>query len=556
MSSEQTVHWVALGGLGEIGLNCMAFECQGQVLVLDAGSMFPEHYMLGVDLVIPDIHYLQERGDRIVGIILTHGHEDHIGALPYILPGLPRIPIYGMPMTLALTREKLTEHRFDPLPELREVRARERLTLGPFQLEFIRVGHSITDGFGLAVKTPAGVLIHSGDFKFDPSPVGEEPMDIQSFSRYGDQGVLLLLSDSTNVEQGGYSHSEAQIQRNLAEIFRACPGRIIFSTFSSNIQRIREVVHLADHFDRRLYINGRSMVTAVRLATELGYLHIPHDLTVESPDLPNVRRDKLVVLTTGSQGEPLSALSLMAGDHHKWLRVEPGDTVVFSCRFIPGNEKAILEIINKLYRRGAKVLYHPLADVHVSGHASREELKLMVHLTRPQYFIPVHGEYRHLAQHKALAVELGIPQDRAIVAETGDVFAITPHGMRPEGRIQTGRVYVDGRGVGDVGNAVLRDRQHLSADGMVVILVVFDKATGEVISGPDLFSRGFVFEEGETERLQEAREIVMEALSEARECANGDSPEDLQVELRRALKSHFWRSIRRRPMIMPLVVKL
>jgi ribonuclease J len=556
MTSEQTVHWIALGGLGEIGLNCMVFECQEQLLVLDAGSMFPERHMLGVDLVIPDIHYLQERADRIMGILVTHGHEDHIGALPYVLSRLPSVPLYGMPMTLGLIREKLTEHHFESLPELREVHPREILTLGPFHLEFIRVGHSITDGFGLAIDTPAGVVIHSGDFKFDPSPVGEAPMDIHSFSRYGDQGVRLLLSDSTNIEQCGYSVSETQIQRNLEAIFRTCPGRIIFSTFSSNIQRIREVAQLADQFGRKLYINGRSMITAVRLASELDYLQIPQDRMVESSDLPHIPKEQLVALTTGSQGEPLSALSLMASGKHKWLSVESGDTVILSCRIIPGNEKAIYEIINNLYRRGARVIYHPLAEVHVSGHASREELKLMIHLTRPEHFIPIHGEYRHLVQHRELAVELGVSPDRAMVAENGDIFTITPNGITRQERVETGRVYVDGKGVGDVGNAVLRDRQHLSEDGMVVILIVLDEVTGEIISGPEMFSRGFVFEEKETQRMEEAREIVLEALSSVRHASNGEFPEDLQAELRRTLKSHFWRSIRRRPMIMPIIVEL
>jgi ribonuclease J len=556
LRDENSVRWIPLGGLGEIGLNCMAFECQGQILVVDAGSMFPEDHMLGVDLVIPDVRALSNGSRRVLGIILTHGHEDHIGALPLILPGLPGVPLYGTPMTLALVREKLLEHRLDPMPELREIHPQESASLGPFEVEFIRVCHSITDGVGLAIRTPAGVVIHSGEFKFDPSPVGEDPLDIQSFSRYGAQGVRLLLSDSTNVEHRGYSRSETEIWRNLEGVFRGCSGRIIFSTFSSNIQRIREVIELTQRFERRLYLNGRSMVTSLRLAGELGYLELPRGLIVDSTSLANIPKDRLVVLTTGSQGEPLSALSLMASGRHKWLQVEAADTVIFSCRFIPGNEKAIYSIINALCRQGARVIYDPLAEVHVSGHASREELKLMIHLTRPDYFIPIHGEYRHLVQHLELAKEVGVHPDKALLAENGEVFAMSSQGICREGRVETGRVYVDGKGVGDVGETVLRDRQHLSEDGMVVAVVVLNKATGGVISGPDLFSRGFIFEGEETRMMMGARQVVLNALLALRQGSEGEPTEDLEAELRSVLKSHFWRSLRRRPMIMPIIVEL
>jgi ribonuclease J len=552
-----TVRWIPLGGLGEIGLNCMAFECMGKVLVVDAGSMFPEDHMPGVDLVIPDIRYLRQRSGDVLGIVLTHGHEDHIGALPMILPSLPGVALYGGPMTLGLVREKMAEHRVEPMPPLREMGPRQSVALGPFEVTFIRVCHSIADGFGLAIRTPAGMIVHSGDFKFDPSPVGEEPLDIQGFSRCGEEGVRLLLSDSTNVERPGFSISERQIRSNLEGIFRTCAGRIIFSTFSSNVQRIRQVVQLTEQFHRRLYLNGRSMVASVRLAGELGYLKLPRGLLVDSPELPGVPSERLVVLTTGSQGEPLSALSLMATDRHKWLQVGRGDTVIFSSRFIPGNEKAIYAIINALYRKGARVVYEPGDQVHVSGHASREELKLMLHLTRPEYFVPIHGEYRHLVQHRDLAVEVGVDPHKALVAENGQIYALTPDGMAREGTVEWGRIYVDGKGIGDVGEAVLRDRQHLSEDGMVVALAVLNKTSGEIISGPDLFSRGFIFEGEETRMMMEARQVLVNALMEARQDPNGSGPrEDLEGELRRALRSHFWRSIRRRPMIMPIVVEL
>ncbi len=553
---DDSVAWVPLGGLGEIGLNCMAFACKGKLMLVDAGSMFPEEHMPGVDVVIPDLRPILEQNGRVAGILLTHGHEDHIGALPYLIPSMPEVPLYGAPLTLALVREKLLEHRMDQLPPMVEVRAGETVKLGPFEVEFLRVCHSIADGVGLAIRTPQGVIIHAGDFKFDPSPVGEEPLDIHGFSRYGQEGVRLLLSDSTNVERPGCSVSEREIQLNLERIFRFCEGRIILSTFSSNVQRIREVVELTQQFRRRLHLSGRSMVSMVRLAGELGYLQLPDGLLVDAAELAGVAQEKLVVLTTGSQGEPLSALSLMATDRHKWLRVEPGDTVVFSSRFIPGNERAIYGIINSLYRKGAKVLYEPMAQVHVSGHASREELKLMIRLTKPQYFVPIHGEFRHLVQHRDLAMEVGVSADRAIVAQNGEVYRLCEGGMDRAGSVGAGRVYVDGKGVGDVGEAVLRDRQHLAEDGLVVAMVVIHKSSGEIVSGPELFSRGFIFEGEETRMMMEARQLVLNVLRKARESSQEESPEDLEAELRGVLRRHFWRSIGRRPMIMPVVVQL
>lgn len=553
---DSSVQWVALGGLGEIGLNCMAFACQGKVLLVDAGSMFPEEHMPGVDLVIPDLRPLANSKGRILGLILTHGHEDHIGAVPYLIQWLPEIPIYGSRLTLALVKEKLQDHRCQELPTMIEVGARDIVHLGPFKVEFLRVCHSITDGFALAVRTPQGVILHAGDFRFDPSPVGEPPMDIHRFSTYGERGVKLLLSDSTNVERSGCSISEKEIRASLRRIFAECKGRVILSTFSSNLQRIREVVELTEEFGRRLHLSGRSMVTMVRLARDLGYLDLPESLLVEAQDLEKIEPSKLVVLTTGSQGEPLSALSLMAQNKHKWLRVTEGDTVVFSSRFIPGNEKAIFEIINALFRRGAKVLYEPLAQVHVSGHGSREELKLMIHLTRPEFFIPIHGEFRHLVQHRELAIEVGVKKENALLAQNGEVYRIQGNGMERVGCIQAGRIYVDGKGVGDVGEAVLRDRQHLAEDGLVVAMVVLHSPTGEILSGPEVFSKGFILEGEESRIMMEARQLVVNALREIRDASESERPEDLEAELRGVLRRYFWRTVGRRPMIMPVVMRL
>lgn len=553
---DDSVAWIPLGGLGEIGLNCMALACKGRIMLVDAGSMFPEEKMPGVDVVIPDLRPILKENGGVSGILLTHGHEDHIGALPYLLPSMPEVVLYGTPFTLALVKEKLLEHRIDQLPPMVEVQPGQKVRVEPFEIEFLRVCHSIADGVGLAIRTPKGVILHAGDFKFDPSPVGEEPLDIQSFSRYGQEGVRLLLSDSTNVERPGCSISEKEIKANLEGIFRSCDGRIIISTFASNVQRIREVVELTQHCGRRLYLSGRSMVSMVRLAVELGHLEIPRGLLVDASELGGVAQERLVVLTTGSQGEPLSSLSLMATDRHKWLKVEPGDTVIFSSRFIPGNERAIYGIINSLYRKGAKVLYEPLAQVHVSGHANREELKLMIRLTRPEYFVPIHGEFRHLVQHRDLAMEVGVSPDKALVAQNGEVYRISDGGIDRAGSVSAGRVYVDGKGVGDIEEAVLRDRQHLAEDGLVVAMVVIHKASGEVVSGPELFSRGFILEGEETRMMMEARQLVLNVLREARESSEGENPENLEAELRGVLRRHFWRSIGRRPMIMPVVVQL
>lgn len=548
------VRIIPLGGLGEIGLNMMALDQDQNTIVIDAGSMFPEEYMMGIDLVIPDHRYLCNTVDNILGIILTHGHEDHIGALPYIIKNL-NIPIYGTPMTLGLLEEKLQEHKLHEQAPLKTIHPREKLELGPFRIEFIGVNHSIIGGVALGIETSQGIILHSGDFKFDPTPMDGGDLDYFKFAQYGERGVRLLLSDSTNVEKIGYSPSEKEVGEYLASIFKAARGRIIITTFSSSVFRIQQIIDLTRELGRKLYLNGRSIVTNVRIARELGYLKAPDDLFIDHSGLAKTPKEEVVVLTTGSQGEPMSALSLMAVGEHKYIKIEKGDTVIFSSRFIPGHEKAINAIIDRLYRKGADVIYEKISEVHVSGHASQEELKWMLNLTRPEYFIPIHGDYRHLVQHAQLANRIGIPPSRVILAENGDIVELDNQGARKAGRVESGRIFVDGKGVGDIGSTVLRDRQHLSVDGMVIALLVTNKQTGETISGPDIFSRGFVFEEESGELLDEAKSVIRRHLEKLHLEPKTDEV-DIKMEISRALKSFFYKTIRRKPIILPIIVEM
>lgn len=561
---------IPLGGLGEIGLNMMVIECAGEMLLIDAGLMFPEDYMLGIDVVIPDIAYVRGRKERLRAIILTHGHEDHIGALPFVLRELPGVPVYGTRLTLELVRYKLREHGLEEAADLRVVAPRQTVALGAgFEVEFIRVNHSIVDGVGLAIRTPLGLLIHSGDFKIDQSPSEGGMIDIAKFAEHGEAGVLALLSDSTNVEREGYTISEREIGETFEQIFRGCGGRIIVAVFSSNLHRIQQVINVAAQFGRKVLFSGKSMLANVGIARELGYLTMPEGMEILSRDLAKLRDDELVLITTGSQGEPMSALSRIAMDDHKQIKIKRGDTVILSSKFIPGNERAITNIINQLYRRGAEVIYEKVSAIHTSGHANQEELKLMMNLTRPRYLIPIHGEYRHLIKHKQLARKVGIPEERVLLAEDGDVIEFAREGGevvgRLAGQIEVGRVFVDGKGVGDVGPVVLRDRRHLSEDGMVIAVMVMSAQTGELMSGPDLVTRGFVFEEQSAEILEEAKRIVAD-IARANG-ANGGPPGEgeaavrrtlleLEADIRRALKKHFQRAIERRPLILPIVIEM
>ena len=558
MSSEPSenngLKIIPLGGLGEIGLNMAVFEYGEDIIVVDCGLMFPEPYMLGIDLVIPDISYLRERADRVRGIFLTHGHEDHIGALPFVLPELA-VPVYGTALTLGFVREKLKEYDLDQVTELAVVKPRDKVTAGVFEVEFIRVSHSIVDGCALAIRSPEGVVVHTGDFKLDQTPVDGELTDLVTFARYGEEGVLALMADSTNVEREGYTLSEKLVGDAFHEIFPHCPGRIIVAAFSSNIHRVQQVVEAAAAHGRKVLLNGRSMIANVRIARELGYLSIPDDILIDLKELPRLPKEGVCMITTGSQGEPMSALTRIAMDDHKQIKLEQGDTVILSSRFIPGNEKTISDLINHLYRRGAEVIHEKVSEVHVSGHASQEELKLMLNLVRPRIFIPVHGEYRHLVKHSQLAQKVGIARERCILAVDGDVITFNGEGCAITGTVEAGRVFVDGKGIGDVGEVVLKDRKHLSEDGMVVVIIAINQATGEIIYGPDIVSRGFVFEDESQEYLDEARKLVLDTLANVNIEVRGDWGE-VKQEVRRILRRFFNKTIERRPVILPLILEM
>ena len=554
ITGQNPLRIIPLGGLGEIGLNMMAMEYDDSIIVVDCGLMFPEDYMLGIDIVIPDITYLKKNKEKVKAFIITHGHEDHTGALPFVLRDI-KVPIYGTALTLGLIKEKLEEYNLDKETEFITVKPRGDVSIGPFDIEFIRVSHSIADGVGLAIKTPAGVVIHTGDFKLDQTPVDGEVLDYARFSEYGEEGVLLLLSDSTNVEKEGYTVSEREIGTTFEEIFRKSQGRIIVAAFSSNIHRIQQVMDVADKFGRKVVLNGRSMVANVGIARELGYLKVPDGLILDLRELDGLPSQRAVLLTTGSQGEPMSALTRMAMDDHKHIKVRGGDTVVLSSKFIPGHEKAISNMMNHLYRRGAEVIYEKVSEIHVSGHASQEELKIMLNMVKPKYFIPIHGEYRHLVKHSQLAEKVGVKKENIILAEDGDVVEITMDGIAVKEKVESGKVFVDGKGVGDVGDMVLKDRKHLSQDGLVIAILALNEKTGEVIYGPDIVTRGLVFEKESAELLEGAKNAVLAMLGTINIEAKTDWLE-VKEEIRKTLRRFFNKALERKPVILPLIVEI
>jgi len=544
---------IPLGGLGEFGLNMMLIEYGDDAIAVDCGIMFPDAHLLGIDLVIPDISYLLEEKTKLKAIVLTHAHEDHIGALPFILKHFD-VPVYGTKLTLGLLANKLKEHDLEDSAEIHEITAGAPWRIGPFTIEGIRVTHSLMDCLALAVETPLGTVIHTGDFKIDNTPMDGEMFDFQRFAAYGEKGVLLLMSDSTNVERRGHTPSEREVGTNLEQIIVKSTGKVLVSTFASSIPRIQQVVEIAERCDRRVVLSGRSMIRNCEVAADLGYLHMPHGFMNDSEKWQGLAADRLLFLTTGSQGEPMSVLHRVALNDHKTLKVDAGDTVILSSKFIPGNEKVISNLINHLYRRGAEVHYEKVSEIHVSGHASQEELKTMLQLTRPRYFVPIHGEYRHLVRHRRLAQEVGIPEENCFLMDDGDVLELTSRGAQKVKPIQVGRVFVDGKGVGDVGDAVIRDRRHLSEDGMVLAVIAIHQQSGEVVAGPDLISRGFMLAEENEEVMESAKQAVLIALGDMNRETRTD-PEELKEEVRRVLRRFFRKKLERRPVVLPYVIE-
>ncbi len=551
---KQKLRVIPLGGLGEIGKNSMAIEFGNDIVVIDAGLAFPEEEMLGIDIVIPDFTYLFENRDKVRALLLTHGHEDHVGGVTYLLRNL-NIPIYATRLTLGLVEAKLEEAGIRMHPESRAVKYGEPLRIGPFTAEFIRVNHSIPDSAAIALTTPIGTILHTGDFKFDQTPVDGAPTDYARLSQLGNKGLLALLSDSTNAERPGYTPSERTVGENIDRIFREATGRVLMATFASNVHRLQQAIASAARYGKKVAVIGRSMENTVQTAVRLGYLQAPEGTLVSVDELKRVPLQNQVILTTGSQGEPMSALTRMSVNDHKAIEIIPGDTVLLAATPIPGNEKSVGRTINNLYRRGAKVIYDRSAGVHVSGHGSQEEQKLMINLTRPKFFVPVHGEYRMLLRHKMLAEACGVPPENILLGENGTVFEFTRDSAQIGGKVTSGQVLVDGLGVGDVGNIVLRDRKQLSQDGILIVVVAMEKETGVILGGPDIVSRGFVYVRESEGLLEEAKERVKNALYECLE-RNVTEWAVLKSAVRDALGKYLYEKTRRRPMILPIIMEV
>jgi ribonuclease J len=548
---EPLVRLIPLGGLGEIGLNMMLVESGDDLIAVDCGLMFPDDNLPGIDYVIPDFSYALAKPDALRAVFLTHGHEDHIGALPYLLKRA-RVPVYGSPLTIALVAEKLREHDLGDVA-LHAIRPHDRIEVGPFTVKPLRVTHSIADGVGLAISTPVGTIVHTGDFKLDPNPLDGELPDYDAFSALGEQGVVVLCSDSTNVDRPGHTRSESDVGVALGERFEVARGRIIVATFASHIHRIQQVLRLAARFNRRVALLGRSMERNVRVAADLGYLTLPGGVVVPLEELAEMPPARQVILSTGSQGEPNSALALMAAGDHKYFEVGHGDLVILSSRVIPGNERTVSRIINGLYRRGAEVLYEDNAFVHVSGHASQEDLKLMLNLTRPRYFVPVHGEYRHLLGHARLAAEVGLGPERVFLMEDGAALEVTKSAATVVTGIPAGRVLVDGTGVGDVGPVVLRDRELLAEEGIVAVAIVLD-ASGAIVSGPTLASRGVVYVKESEALLEELRLAVSQAVREMENVERRDR-DALSERIRSAVRRFVNQRFQRKPVVLALILE-
>lgn len=552
MTSKDNVKIIPLGGLGEIGMNMMAIECGDSIIIVDSGIMFPDPTMLGVDQVIPDITYLTNNKEKLKALIITHGHEDHIGAIPFIIDDL-NIPIYATKFTCGLIKAKLSEYEFKNKVVIHSVIEREPVDIAPFRVEYIHVCHSIADACSLAITTPQGVLIHTADFRFDDTPVDGRLLDRERFEYYGNQGVRLLMSDSTNIERDSTTLSETTVGENLEELFKTISGRIIIATFSSNIHRVQSIINGAVACGRQVILCGRSMEKNTSIAEELGYLNIPAGVMISLSDLPSLKNDEVLIVTTGTQGEPMSALTRMAIDEHKQVKITEDDTVILSSKFIPGNEKAIANMMNHLYRRGANVITEKMKNIHTSGHAGRGELTEMIKMTKPECFIPVHGEYTHLKKHSTLASELGIKKIELI--ENGTICELSDKGLEITGEVESGKVFVDGGIAGDVSKTVLRDRRKLGKDGMIVAVLALNEKNGEIVYGPELISKGLTLDEEESAIMLEAKENLIAILNELPIETKSDL---LQVkeETRLALRRFFNKKIDRKPVLLPLIIEL
>lgn len=553
MAQFPKVRIIPLGGVDEIGKNMTAIEYEDDILVVDCGSIFPKEDMLGIDLVIPDASYLEANKSRVRGYVFTHGHEDHIGATPYILQQVPA-PIWGTRLTLALIDLKLREHRVNGI-QTNTIVPREEVKIGQFSVKFIKVSHSIPGSCALIITCPAGVIVHSGDFKIDFTPVDGEITDLSSLAMAGDAGVLALLCESTNIERPGYTMSERKIGETFVNQFRNAQGRVIVAMFASNINRLQQVIDSGIRFGRKVCFVGRSMVSVSRVAMQLGELVIPEGYFLEVDDLDSYRDDELLILTTGSQGEPMSGLTRMAFSEHRKLQIKPSDKVIISATPIPGNEKFVSRVINQLYRCGAEVIYEAMAEVHVSGHACQEEIKLMHALTRPKYFIPVHGEYRMLWQHAELAESMGMDRQNIILPAAGQVIEMSQDSLAIAGTVPTGEVLVDGLGIGDVGNVVLRDRKHLSQDGLIIVAMAFDRTNGVLVSGPDVISRGFVYVRENEDIIESTREVVRSIIASYGRIEGSDWP-SIKNRIKDELHRYIYEKIKRNPMILPIIVDL
>ncbi|MDR0490099.1 MAG: ribonuclease J [Oscillospiraceae bacterium] len=545
---------ISLGGLNEVGKNLTVYEYGADILVVDCGLGFPDDDMYGVDIVMPDVTYLVKNKTRIRGIVLTHGHEDHIGALPYVMRDISA-PIFATPLTAGLVQIKLSEHGLLDSTEIEVKMPGDSFKLGCFKVELIHVNHSIPDTVSLAIKTPVGMIIHTSDFKIDTTPVAGGMIDLARLGELGNRGVLALLSDSTNIEKQGFSISESKVGEWIDELFRGCTQRIIVTTFASNVHRVQQVINCAVRYGRRVAVTGRSMENAIRVSTELGRMNVPEGLLIELGQAKNLPPEKTVIVTTGSQGETMSALYRMAFSGHPQVEIKSGDRVLISASAVPGNEKTVSRVIDELFRRGAEVIYEKISDLHVSGHAYQEELKMMIALTKPQFFVPIHGEHRHLRTHAKLAGQMGIKQGNIVIADIGHVIELTSKHINRNGSVPSGKVFIDGTGVGDVGSVVLRDRKHLAQDGMLVVIVNLSSEDGGVVTGPDIITRGFVYVKESEDLMRELKDVVTNTLEQCVE-ENVTDWTSLKRSIKADLSAHLYKKTKRNPMILPVITEV